>query len=153
MWVILGNYAKPVEITAFESNEFPVECKKAFVIPINWCFGEDANLIPFEFWATDDTSLPDPKPEFVRDLNQALKELGVEKYVSLRRSADIQGQSGWEITPQGKRANIVEFGEMPTGVKKEDMIKVFWNFGNIGKVNQNSIYCYKHKNCVGHVTW
>jgi hypothetical protein len=152
-WVVEGNYAAPLEKDVFEVNGFPANCNKRFVIPINWCFGINAEIVPFEFWATDDTNLPEPKPEFVRDLYEALHELGVEQYVSLRRSADIKGKNGWETTPKGDRANIVEIGEMPVGVTKEEMIKVFWHFDNDGKLRQNTVNCNGHRQCKGHTIY
>jgi hypothetical protein len=152
-WVVNGNNAKPSNKQFFESNGFPENSLRKYIVPNNWCFDKNGNAVAFEFLATDNDDqaiLPKLKAEFVQELFTALKQLGIEQYVGIRRSTDIRDTAAWETTAKGKRVNVVVFGDMPEGIKSEEMKKVAWTFNADGNISQDGLHCVGHQHCYSH---
>lgn len=146
----VGKIAKPSDKQLFQSNGLPEDISRKYVVANNWCFDKNGSILPFEFLATDEASLPQLNLEFVNELYEALKELGIEENLGIRRSIGLKGTSGWETTPKGKRVNVVVFGDTPVEIKAEDMTKVFWSFDCNGALSQSTLNCNGHQVCVAH---
>jgi len=132
-------------------NSFDFKMEK-YVFPHSWTFDESGTLQPFEFWSTNQID-EQPNPKFVTDLYTKLKTLGLENVFGLRRVRHTG--SAYETTPDGVRANIVKFGEIPVGMDRSNFVKVVFlvDKNGQGKVglwcskhcNQCTHYCYSHQ--------
>ncbi|CAL8069336.1 unnamed protein product [Orchesella dallaii] len=139
-WSYEGTSAEPVDHALWTSYGMT---KRRFIVPQNWCFTKVGELAPFEFLQIDE-QLPMPSEEFGRELYAALKALGVERVVGLRRIVNFQGTKSWETTPHGIRANILTFGEQPEHLKNTKMVQVLWYFNSTGKLLRGNIFCAVH---------
>jgi hypothetical protein len=73
-------------------------------------------------------------------LYQDLKSLELEKVLRVRP----HNKKNWESTPNGLRASIVHFSEVPP-----DLVTVMWTFNKEGKSMIND-YCEGHGYCETH---
>lgn len=132
---------------------------KEFVVPQTWSFDIDGNLKSYEYLATDSPML-EPSQSFVSELYNALKKLGLERNLGIRRIENLMDQSTWETTPEGSRSNVVVFGTKPENSNENNTVTVLWYFDESGIIRQggncficsgnNCTHCGTCNHCTGH---
>ncbi|KAE8226971.1 hypothetical protein CF326_g7633 [Tilletia indica] len=90
------------------------------VKPTSWmCLPDRPGMMPYEFEFDEHNDLPEPTSAFLKDMEIALRTIGIQDLVGLSL---LPKETGAEIN--GSNANIVlSFGDLPSS---PDLLEVLW---------------------------
>jgi len=147
-WILKDGVVTPSENESSSCAKYDLVTAQPYAVAQSWYFSQDGELVPYEYFSTEEETLPEVPADFASQLYQSLKARNSVGIVGIKRIDASKEVGTFEVTAPGSRVSVTGIGFMPEGGNRDHTERVFFYFGENGEpLSESGMWCQWHNGC------